>query len=74
MKLIELTYSAEKLEALSDKDLEASFAKFYPITRPEQAKKEQHKSAGQILSAVDAEAAARRKRGIEIARAFGIKL
>ena len=39
MKIELLTYSADRLEALSDSELEAILKPYFPLTRPEEQKK-----------------------------------
>ena len=76
MKIELLTYSADRLEALSDSELEAILKPYFPLTRPEEQKKQETKqmSMAKVLTTMTPEAMIKRQKGLAIARALGIKI
>jgi hypothetical protein len=76
MKLEELLEcSADKIESLSDKDLEAILLPYFPKTRPEMVVREERKEAKpKVLSPEEVSKIAKRKRAEELVRRMGIKL
>ena len=77
MKIELLTYSADRLEALSDSELEAILKPYFPLTRPEEQKKSdspKQLSMAKVLTTMTPEAMIKRQKGLAIARALGIKI
>jgi hypothetical protein len=65
---------ASKLEALSDKDLEALLLPYFPKTRPELVAREKPKAVEKPKTQEELTKIAKRKRAEELMARMGIKL
>ena len=75
MKLEELLEcSADKLESLSDSELEAILLTYFPKTRPEMAPRVEKKPIAKVLSPAEQEKARRRAKAEQLVASFGINL
>lgn len=75
MKIELLTYSPEKLSAMSDKQLTEILSPYFPLTRPDQIVREtKHERQTTMKSVLTPEQYAKRAAGLALAKKYGIKL